>query len=181
MSSIPGLRAAFRDPTGRVFEREKVLPRLFLPESAENAGGNPWPSWLAVNPDFAARALLFSTAGWTAARPGDSALEILAASPARLEARARLAEQRLLASSIYQDGGWRLLLDGRLHPTLVANGPFVAAWLPAGEHRVDLVYRAPGFLAGLGLAALALAGLVSWLLAPDPTRTRPQPPPAPSA
>jgi hypothetical protein len=181
MSSIPGLRAAFRDPTGRVFERERVLPRLFLPESTENAGGKPWPSWLATNPDFAARALLVSTTGWTAARPGDSALEILSASPARLEARARLAEERLLASSVYQDGGWRLLLDGRRHSTTTANGPFVASWLPAGEHRVDLVYRAPGFMAGLGLAALALAGLASWLLAPALTRTRPQPPPAPSA
>jgi hypothetical protein len=181
MSSIPGLRVAFRDPTGRVFERERVLPRLFLPESAESAQGQPWPSWLATNPDFAARALLVSTAGWTAARPTDSALDILAAHPARLEAHAHLAEERLLASSVYQDGGWRLLLDGRLHSTTLANGPFVAAWLPAGEHRLDLVYRAPGLIAGLGLAALALAGLAIWLLAPAPTRTRPQPPPAPSA
>lgn len=170
MSSIPGLRMAFRDPTGRVFERERVLPRLFLPESAESAQGKPWPSWLATNPDFAARALLVSAtdrpAGWTAARPADSALDILAATPTRFEARAHLAEERLLASSVYQDGGWRLLLDGRLHPTTLANGPFVASWLPAGEHRVDLVYRAPGFMAGLGLAALALAGLVAWLFSP---------------
>jgi hypothetical protein len=180
MSSIPGLRVAFRDPTGRVFERERVLPRLFLPESAESAQGKPWPSWLATNPDFAARALLFSTAGWTAARPADSALDILTATPARLEARAHLAEKRLLASSVYQDRGWRLLVDDRLYPTTIANGPFVAAWLPAGEHRVDLVYRAPGLIAGLGLAALAMAALVIWLLAPALTRTRPQPPPAPS-
>jgi hypothetical protein len=170
MSSIPGLRVAFRDPTGRVFERERVLPRLFLPESAESAGEKPWPSWLAANPDFATRALLFSATdrptGWTAARPADSALEIRAVTPARLEARAHLVEARLLASSVYQDGGWRLLLDGRLHPTMLANGPFVASWLPAGEHRVDLVYRAPGFMAGLGLAALALAGLAAWFLSP---------------
>jgi len=175
MSSIPGLRVAFRDPTGRVFERERVLPRLFLPESAESAQGKPWPAWLAENPDFAARALLVSTAGWAAARPADSALEIVAAAPARLEARARLAEQRLLASSVYQDGGWRLLLDGRLHPTLVANGPFVASWLPAGEHRVDLVYRAPGLMAGLGLAALALAGLVAWFFSPSGSSRRKTP------
>jgi hypothetical protein len=178
MSSIPGLRAAFRDPTGRVFERERVLPRLFLPESAESAGGKPWFSWLAANPDFATRALLASTPGWTAAQPGGSALEILAAGSVRLEARARLAEQRLLASSVYQDGGWRLLLDGRPHPVLTANGPFVAAWLPAGEHRMDLVYRAPGLIAGLGLAALAMAGLAAWTLAPNGRSPLKPPPPA---
>ena len=86
--------------------------------------------------------------------------------PARLVAHARLAEERLLASSVYQDGGWRLLLDGRPFPAEVADGPFLAAWLPAGEHRVELIYRAPGFLAGLGLAAVALAGLILWMLGP---------------
>jgi hypothetical protein len=170
MSSIPGLRAAFHDPTGRIFERERVLPRLFLPGSAESAGTKPWPSWLAANPDFAARALLLSATdrpvAWTAARPADSTLEILALEPARLAARARLAEQRLLASSVYQDGGWHLLLDRRPHPVLLADGPFVAAWLPAGEHRVDFVYRAPRLMAGLGAAALALAAMAAWLVPP---------------
>jgi hypothetical protein len=185
MSSIPGLRAAFHDPTGRIFERERVLPRLFLPEAAESAGTKPWPSWLATNPDFAARALVLSATeppvAWTATRPADSTLETLRIDSARLVARARLAEQRLLASSVYQDGGWRLLLDRRPHPTLLANGPFVAAWLPAGEHRVDLVYRAPGLMAGLGLAALAMAAMAAWTLAPALTRATPPPPPPPSA
>jgi len=168
MHSIPGLRQVFHDPTGRVFERERVLPRLFLPASTETAGALPWPEWLATNPDFAARALVPPVPGrpvtWTAGRPRDSALQIVALTPARVIARARLAEQRLLASSIYQDGGWRLLLDGRPFPTEVADGPFVSAWLPAGDHRVELLYRAPGFLTGLALAAAALAGVVGWLL-----------------
>jgi hypothetical protein len=171
MQSVPGLRQAFHDPTGRIFERDKVLPRLFLPdatEAAESTAEAAWPSWIAANPDFAARALVPASslhpASWTAARPRDSTLEILAVKPARLAARARLAEERLLSSSVYQDGGWRLLLDGHLQATQTADGPFVAAWLPAGEHRVELIYRAPGFLAGLGLAAVALAGMVAWLL-----------------
>jgi hypothetical protein len=134
MRSIPGLRQVFHDPTGRIFERESFLPRLFLPESA--------------------------------ARPVDSAIEILRIEPARVTARARLAEERLLASSLYQDGGWRLLLDGRPFPLRTANGPFLAAWLPAGEHRVELVYRAPGFLVGLLLGAVGLAGMVAWMLGP---------------
>jgi hypothetical protein len=175
MQPVPGLRQAFHDPTGRIFEREKVLARLFLPESAEAEGATPWPAWLAANPDFAARALIppsaIRPALWKAARPQDSTIEILALRSARIIARARLAEARLLASSVYQDGqaqegGWRLLLDGHPHAVQTADGPFVAAWLPAGEHRVELIYRAPGFLEGLGLAAVALAGMVAWLLGP---------------
>ena len=83
-----------------------------------------------------------------------------------LTTRGHLAEERLLASSVYQDGSWSLLLDGGLHPTLVADGPFVAAWLSVGDHRADLVYRAPGFLPGLALEALALTGLAAWFLIP---------------
>jgi hypothetical protein len=170
MQTVPGLRQAFHDPTGRIFERDKVLPRLFLPESTESAAEAAWPAWIAANPDFAARALVPPSAArpatWTAARPRDSALEILAVKPARLTAHARLAEERLVASSVYQDTGWSFLLDGHPQAAQTADGPFVAAWLPAGEHRVELIYRAPGFLAGLGLAAVALAGMVAWLLGP---------------
>jgi membrane protein YfhO len=170
MRSGPGWRAVFRDPTARVFERKQVLPRLFLPDSTE-AGTREWRRWIEENPDFAARSLVFAVPGrpavWTAERPGESAMEILGMERARATARVLLAEERLLASSIYQDGGWKLLLDGRPHSTTLSNGPFLAAWLPAGEHRVELVYRAPGFLLGLVLAAVALVALVGWV-APRP-------------
>ncbi|MFL6195778.1 MAG: hypothetical protein ACJ75H_16490 [Thermoanaerobaculia bacterium] len=185
MKSVPGLRAVFRDATGRVFERQRVLPRLFLPAAAESAGARPWPEWLAANPDFAARALVLPAPGrppvWTESRPGESLLEIRGIKPARVTAHALLLEERLLASSIYQDGGWRLLLDGRPAPLTLANGPFVAAWLPAGEHGMELVYRAPGLIPGLMLAALALAVLAAWIGNAFSPGTTPKSPPTPSA
>jgi hypothetical protein len=164
MKSRDGWRAVFRDHGARIFERATVLPRLFLPASSEGRGCRRWTEWLASNPDFAARALVPSVPGrpaaWTASWPGHSTLQILASERSRVAARALLAEERLLASSVYQDGGWRLLLDGRPHPAFMANGPFLAAWLPEGEHRLELVYRAPGLIPGLALAAIALALLV---------------------
>ncbi len=172
MTSIPGLRQVFRDATSRIYERPQVLPRLFLPTAVESAGAEPWPDWLEGNPDFAARALVAPTAErpalWTAARPAESALRGLSLHPAHLGARGSFAEERLLASSVYQDGGWSLLLDGAPRPTVVADGPFVAAWVPAGEHRLDLLYRAPGLLPGIALAALALAVGAAWLVRPRP-------------
>jgi hypothetical protein len=167
MRSGPGWRAVFRDPTARVFERKQVLPRLFLPDSTE-AGVRNWRGWLAENPDYGVRTLVAESPGrpasWTAALPGESAVEILGMERARASARVLLAEERLLASSVYQDGGWRLLLDGRPHPLTLSNGPFLAAWLPAGEHRVEMVYRAPGFLLGLVVAAVAIVVLLTWTL-----------------
>lgn len=183
-SAVAGQKSVFRELGTRVFEREKVLERLFLPESTVTPGAQPWPEWVAANPDFAAQALVLPSPGhqaaWTASQPGASSLEILALQPSRLSARALLAEERLAASSVYQDDGWRVLLDGRPWPATVANGPFVASWLPAGEHRVELLYRAPGLIAGLILAALAILALALWIV-PRPTPATPPPPPVPSS
>jgi hypothetical protein len=168
--AIHGLRQVFHDSTARIFERKRILPLLFLPEAAEVPGTMPWTEWIAKNPRFDVRAVVPPIPGrpaaWSASRPDDSTLEILQQQPARFTARAVLAEERLLATSLYQDLGWLLLLDGRPISTVVANGPFLAAWLPAGTHRLEAIYRAPGLIPGLILAALALTGVAAWLLVP---------------
>ena len=167
----PPLAAVFEDPNGVAWERPWALRRLFLPAAAEIASpARPWREWTAANQDFAARALTLGTSGhendWQAASPAASTLVLERLSEARIVARVDLAEERFMASSVYQDGGWRLLVDGAAHPTTLANGPLVAAWLPAGRHRVDLVYRPPGFLPGAALAGLAAAVLLAVAAAP---------------
>ena len=166
------LRPVLRDRSTWIFERTRVLPPLFLPATAETPGGRDWIAWVGENPDFAARALVQPGPGWpdrwAAADPEGSGLDLLSLRPAHLSAQAHLLEDRLLATSVYQDGGWRLLVDGRPAGSTLANGPFVAAWLPAGVHRVDFLYRPPGFFLGIGLAALALAGAVAGLVTPSP-------------
>ena len=95
-------------------------------------------------------------------------LELGAIEPEWLRARARLSQPRLLASSVYQDGNWKLLVGGARRPAILADGPFVAAWLPAGEADLDLLYRPGSFLAGLAVAALALAaGAALWVPPPQ--------------
>ncbi|HEV8582818.1 MAG TPA: hypothetical protein VGX68_27450 [Thermoanaerobaculia bacterium] len=95
-------------------------------------------------------------------------LELGAIRPDWLRARARLGEPRMLASSVYQDGNWKLLLGGRRQRTTLADGPFVAAWLPRGETSIDLLYRPVSFAAGLVIAALALAtGAALWVPPPQ--------------
>src|SRR6185436_8265160 len=86
-----------------------------------------------------------------------SRVDLISWEAARVRARADLGEPRLLATSILQDGHWYLLIDGQEAPTVVANGPLVAAWLPAGRHGLELLYRPRRLLLGCVLAALALA------------------------
>jgi Bacterial membrane protein YfhO len=109
--------------------------------------------WVYERPD--ARAVLFLPD--TEPSSGAS-LNLAGISSAHWQAEVNSPETQLVASSLYQDGGWGLLLDRRPHPTRRADGPFLAASVPAGRHRIDLLYRPAGFVLGCLLAALALAG-----------------------
>ncbi|HEX4960281.1 MAG TPA: hypothetical protein VF173_05545 [Thermoanaerobaculia bacterium] len=80
---------------------------------------------------------------------------------------ANLRRRQWLGTSIYQDGGWLLLIDGYLHHT--GHGTFVATRLPAGAMRLDLLYRPAPFVWGCVITALGLvAGFV--LFIPKPAR-----------
>ncbi|HKH48090.1 MAG TPA: hypothetical protein VKM72_25810 [Thermoanaerobaculia bacterium] len=78
---------------------------------------------------------------------------------------------RRLETSIFQDGHWSVFADGVRMPPEPADGPFVAARLPAGARKVDLVYRPGSFVLGCVLAALGLAvGATALIAVPPPAR-----------
>ncbi|MEA2691567.1 MAG: hypothetical protein QOJ16_954 [Acidobacteriota bacterium] len=165
----PPWRLAFADPSAWIYERSDPLPRYFLPPAAERLPGYPWPRWMAGRKEYGSTVLLRAQPGaaetWRATPeipPAGSRLMIEQLSAAHARLRAALGEPRLLASSHYQDGGWRLLVDRQPQPTIVADGPFLAAWLPTGEHRLDFIYRPRTFLPGCLLAALALTAAALW-------------------
>ena len=56
-------------------------------------------------------------------------------------------------------------MDGRAAPIVRVNGDRMGIVLGEGTHRVVLTHRARGLLAGLVLAALAVAGLAGAFLA----------------
>jgi hypothetical protein len=126
------------DPSGWVYRRIGVLPRLY---STRAGGGPPLPGGLLVT----------------------------SFDDDEVAARVKVANQDTeLAGSLYQDGGWRLLLDGRRAPAppprQLLDAPLAG---PAGERRVDLLYRPRGFVAGMIAAALACAAAIAcW--APGP-------------
>jgi hypothetical protein len=166
-------RLAFADDTAWIWERPQPLPRLFLPERAHldrEAGGGPWWEWLESNPDFGFRVLVEPSLSmhrrWRAAQSDASSLRLELCAPTRLRATAVLAEPRLLAASVYQDGGWHVLAGGRPVPPVRVNHAFAGAWLPPGKAPIDLLYRPAPLVWGCLLAALAAAGAAAWWVPP---------------
>ena len=162
-----------------IHQNRQALPLLFLPASATACPGPGWSACTAGVRDFGEQAVLreLPHPRWATADPPASSLGLGTIRPAWLRAQAHLAEPRLLASSVYQDGNWKLLIDGKPSPTILANGPFVAAWLSPGapgDAGIDLLYRPGSFVLGLAVAALGLAAGVAFWVPPPQTADRSQ-------
>ena len=105
--------------------------------------------------------------------PGAGQMRLQSLAVDHLQVQVSLAREAAVETSIYQDGGWRMLRNGVRCPPMVpektTDGPFVAARLPAGAWQVDLLYRPAAFVWGCVLAALALALGAAAFTAPPPT------------
>ena len=166
----PPARPVLETPNVRLYERPGALPLVFLPASAEASTGGSWLDWIFQHGRYGERSLVRALpngrAVWRAAAPAASRAGAETLHPARLSVDLELAEERLLASSLYQDDQWRLLADGEPVAPVLVNGPFVGAWLPAGTRRLEALYRPRGFVAGCLLAAVGLALAVALGAAP---------------
>jgi hypothetical protein len=185
---IPLLRA---EAVGR-----PVLDRLGLAWVMTAAGApcpeGTEPAYQGPDANLCRRPGALPQVRWEAGGPegGEAvrALEDLRATPAGDRWRGLLPRPAggSLATGIHAAPGWRVLADGR--PVPVAPGPLLAAPLPRGARRVDLLYRPAGFLGGLLAAALGLAGGAAWLARPPAAsrsrrgsaRSAPTPPRPPS-
>jgi len=81
----------------------------------------------------------------------------------------QLRRRQWLGTSVYQDGGWLLLVNGERRPTQLDAETFVTVRLPLKTNRLDLLYRPAGFVWGCLIAALGLA-VGAMLFAPRPLR-----------
>lgn len=70
------------------------------------------------------------------------------------------ADGLLVLGEVYYPG-WHTTVDGRAVPTLRANLALRAVRIPAGQHRVEMVYRPWTVPAGIIVSALALVGALA--------------------
>ena len=78
-------------------------------------------------------------------------------SSSRIDATVTAAEDGLLYTTLPQDGGWRLYVDGRRAELDTVADFLLCAPVSAGEHTLAFRYTPPGFYAGLGLTLFCLA------------------------
>ena len=101
------------------------------------------------------------------AEGGDGSVEILDDAGERIAVATQSTKQGYLvvADSIVRPG-WAATIDGHPAPLVRADHALAAVAVPAGEHRVELTYTAPGLRAGTAISAFSI--LVSAVLTGSP-------------
>lgn len=159
--TIPGARLERQGGGVFLYTLSRAAGRVFFARSAREADDAAAFRALAA-PDFDPEGvvLLAPPAGpLPPARAGKtfSVARVVADAPELLTVDAVASEAGFLVLTRAYDHGWEARVDGTRVPLLRADLALSAVLLPAGAHRLELVYRPVAFRAG---AAISLASLV---------------------
>ena len=139
-----------------VYERPDALPQAWVVPRAEVADDAAALARIH-EPDFDPRstALVDSPLECSGATGEPGTAEIVRYEGNRIEAQVRGGGGLLILSEVYYPG-WRAMVDGSATRLVRADYLLRAVCVPAGEHRVVLVYDPPLVKIGLAITGLAL-------------------------
>jgi hypothetical protein len=100
--------------------------------------------------------------GSTTLADGQAAAKITGYGPNEIALKTTSGADGVLVLSEVYYPGWRAWVDDREVQVLRADYLFRAVELPAGEHRVRLVYDPWSFKVGAGMFVVTIVGLVAW-------------------
>jgi hypothetical protein len=146
-----------------VYERPGALPRAWVVPQVEVLGDEAMLARIH-EPDFHPRAVALVESPLACAGDGTGAVESVRDEGNRVEARVQGGGGLLVFSEVHYPG-WRAEVDGEPAPLVRADYVLRAVCVPAGEHRVVLVYDPPLLKIGLaitGMALLLVFGVAVW-------------------
>ncbi len=81
----------------------------------------------------------------------------------RVEGTITMPQDGVLFTTVPQDGGWRVYVDGKRIETELIADTLISVRVPQGEHTVTFRYRVPGIIMGGVVSVIALMAAV-WFL-----------------
>ncbi|MGH9939948.1 MAG: YfhO family protein, partial [Blastocatellia bacterium] len=165
--------AAFEEV--EVYENLKALPRAWFARRAaadlsagvlrtirtgamkDGSAFDPAETVLFEKEDFGAREVVLPRIG----DPANARAKVTRYEPQRIEIETRNGQPGFLVLSEMYYRGWEAWIDGRRAPVERVNYVLRGLAVPAGDHRIEFVFRAPSFRNG---AAYTLLGVLLLLV-----------------
>jgi membrane protein YfhO len=168
-TTIPGARLERRDEDVLVYALSRTLGRVFFARSARE-GDDEQVFRALTAPDFDAESIVFLAppAGPIPAPRAArtfSVARVVRDAPEGLTVDTEASESGYLVLTRSYDRGWKARLDGAEIPLLRADMALSAVLVPAGAHRLELVYRPVSFRIGTVFSVASLVVLAGLLLA----------------
>ncbi|HVS13783.1 MAG TPA: hypothetical protein VMV46_07655 [Thermoanaerobaculia bacterium] len=167
--SVPRMRPWTREAgtaAVRLWSNRRVLPRAFVPARVLAApGGRDTIAAMRDETDFGARAWIEhpSVPPQGLDNAGGAVRARRRGTGYRLEVELERESWIVVSETAWR--GWRARARGETLEIAFADHAFLGILAPAGSYAIELSFRPPSFVAGLGLSAAALAtllGLVAW-------------------
>jgi hypothetical protein len=147
------------DRGSQLLENQNVLPRAFIP-SRIVIGDDPLKSFgegIKTEKDFGARSWIAVPEESPGEQPnGSGSLIVRNRGMGALAIRSHLDSNAWVVVSETAWKGWRAYVDGTPTKLRIANGMFLAMFLPAGDHDVRLTYCPRSFVIGRAISAITL-------------------------
>ena len=155
------VRAVDRDT--RLLENTRVLPRAFVPERVRYVRGNAAEAMKEAT-EFASTAWIETDAYDPHDAPNGAGRVSIRRKGLEYELEATMQRAGWIVVSETHWPGWRAYVDGRAVRPHYANHAFLGVYVPAGAHRVRLVYLPASFTRGRVISGVALLGAVLYLV-----------------
>ena len=156
LATNDGLKVAFAEPGGIVYQRLTAEPRIRW-ASSSTVIADPTQQLVALETNAVPTdQVVLGAPGPTASgKPAKISVVTDGGQTISADVDASGAGYLVVADAL-QEAGWSVEVDGKPAKLLPADHALVAVAVPSGAHRVTLRYHAPGQLAGAGLTGVAI-------------------------
>lgn len=159
--NYPFYSSVYKDDHYEVLENANALPRYYLASAYQMIQDNQELLRAVYTDDRVGKdVIILENEPPVAPSYGEGDVVLVSYAPNAIEFRIQSKVDKLLFLSDVYDDGWRAIVDGAYVPLLRANYAFRAVAVPAGDHRVQMIYRPRSVTIGLPIALLSLVLLI---------------------
>jgi hypothetical protein len=138
-----------------LLENPRALPRAFVPRNVRYTRGNPVDE-MKSNDDFSGIAWIETTAYEPHIAPNGPGTVRVERAGLEVHLDATMERAGWVVVSVTHWPGWRAYVDGHRIQAHFANHAFLGVHIPAGRHRVRLVYLPESFTRGRAISLVTL-------------------------